>query len=137
MDEMYNMTILAHRYSVYFLILVFFLNFLFLIRAKNIINLKKIMKLFNPYNGIAIAALAFTGSVMMAAKHLSFTIENILMIVINVALIILMSKRAKTLKFTNSKNEEALNVYKKFALNIIKIEIIIVASISAWMWLAA
>ncbi|MBN2782171.1 MAG: hypothetical protein JXQ66_02905, partial [Campylobacterales bacterium] len=113
---------------------VFLTNVLFLVTAKDIVKYKRAMRLFNPYGGIGIAAVSFTGAVMMAAKHLDFTIENILMITIAVVYIILEAKRMKKLKFTNPKEENALQNYKSFAFKIFQIEIVLVLGISTWMW---
>jgi ATP/ADP translocase len=137
MNEMYEMSIVTHNYSVYFLLGVILLNLLFLVTAKEIKKFKRTMRLFNPYTGIGIGGVVFTGVVMMAAKHLDFTIENIVMIAFSVALIMLEVKRTTRLKYTNSKEVNALENYKEFAFKIIAIEILLVMSVSTWMWTLA
>lgn len=83
---------------------------------------------------MAIGVALFTGIVMMAAKHLNFTIENIVMIFIGVVLIVLEAKRAKMLRFLNAKKERALEAYKPFGLKILYIEFLLITLISLWMW---
>lgn len=131
---MYSMSIVTHNYGVFFVLGVILVNFIFIMTAKDIKKYVRAMRLFNPISGIAIGIVLFTGVVMMAAKHLDFTIENIVMIVFTVALMALEGKRASTLKWTNPHLENALENYKKFALKIFAIEVILILSISAWMW---
>ncbi len=135
MNEMYEMSIVTHNYSVYFLLGVILLNFLFLVTAKDIYKFQRTMKLFNPYTSIGIAAVVFTGIVMMAAKHLDFTVENIVMISFSIAVIILEAKRTSRLKYTNPKEDNALGNYKDYAFSVFKIQIVLVLSISTWMWI--
>ncbi|MEA1955710.1 MAG: hypothetical protein U9N02_04365 [Campylobacterota bacterium] len=110
------------------------MNLIFLVTAKDIKKYVRAMRLFNPISGTAIGVVLFTGVVMMAAKHLDFTIENIVMILFTIALMALEGKRASQLKWTNPKLENALENYKKFALKIFAIEVVLVLSVSAWMW---
>jgi hypothetical protein len=77
----------------------------------------------------------FSGIVMMASKHLDFTIENIVMIIFAIALIVLENKRSKKLQYLDKKREDALNIYRVDAYKIFKIEILMVLVISIWMWI--
>jgi hypothetical protein len=72
---------------------------------------------------------------MMASKHLDFSVENIVMIIFAIALIILENKRSKKLQYLDKKQENDLTHYKEYAYNLFKIEILIVLSISVWMWI--
>ncbi|MEO1953131.1 MAG: hypothetical protein ABGW74_00340 [Campylobacterales bacterium] len=134
MNEMYSMSIITHNYGVFFVLGVIFANIMFVINAKDIRSYTRVMRLFNPIVGTAIGVVFFTGVVMMAAKHLDFTIENIIMIVFVTALMALEGKRASKLKWTNPRTVDALDNYKKFVFKIFAIEIAMVISISAWMW---
>ena len=87
-----------------------------------------------PLSSTAMGVAIFSGTIMMAAKHLDFTIENIVMIIISVVLIILEAKRAKSLKYLNSKIENALQVYKPYGMKLLYSEIGLVVFISVWMW---
>jgi len=133
MNEMYNMSIVTHYYGVIGVFGVIFVNVFMLLRANNIYAYRRFMTLFMPIGSIGIGTVIFTGVIMMAAKHLDFTIENIIMIVFSVAMIVLEAKRSSKLKYLNSKKEDALSEYKKFAFNILKIEFIGTLIISVWM----
>ncbi len=93
------------------------------------------MSIFTPIGSLAIGTIIFTGVIMMAAKHLEFTLENIIMIVFSIAIILLEVKRAKILKYLNPKPENALENFKTIASYIFLFEIILTMSISIWMWL--
>jgi len=134
MNEMYDMSIVTHNYGVFFILSVILINIIFIVTAKDIKKYVKAMRLFNPISGTAIGIVLFTGVVMMAAKHLEFSIENIIMIIFATTLMVLEGKRASKLKWTNPKLEDALENYKKYVLKIFAIEIFMVLIISLWMW---
>jgi len=134
MNEMYSMGILTQYYGVIGILGVIFINFLMLNFASNLNLYKRQMRIFTPIGSIAIGVIIFTGVVMMAAKHLEFTIENIVMILFAIAIIVLEAKRAKTLKYLSSKEENALKNFQVFAMKILASEVFIVLSISTWMW---
>ena len=129
MNEMYEMSIVTHYYSVIGMIIVIFINFLMIQMSKDIKKLQVQMSLFAPIGSIFIGGVIFTGVVMMAAKHLEFTVENILMIIFSVVIIILESKRLKTLKHLLMKLDE----YKIFSTKILIAELLFTGSISLWM----
>ncbi|MBU0633041.1 hypothetical protein KKA17_10400, partial [bacterium] len=76
----------------------------------------------------------FTCTVMMAAKHLDFSLANIAMITIAITFIVLEAKRVKPIK--RLKNiPEAIPVYRNFAKKILFVEFVMVLAISLWMWI--
>ena len=135
MNEMYDMSIVTHNYGVIGILVVIFVNAFVLIKAKELVKYKRQMSLFTPIGSLAIGGILFTGVIMMAAKHLDFTLENIIMIVFAVAIIVLEVKRAKSLKYMNPAKERALEAFKPFALRILQIEFLLTISISIWMWI--
>ncbi len=135
MNEMYEMSIVTHYYSVIGILMVIFVNAFVLIKATELIKYKRQMSIFTPIGSLAIGGIIFTGVVMMAAKHLDFTLENIIMIAFAIAIIVLEVKRAKSLKYMNPKKERALEAYKPFALRILQIEFLLTITISIWMWI--
>ena len=135
MNEMYDMSIVTHNYGVMLVLGVILLNLFMLLSTQNLSKYKRKHTLFMPIGITMVGIVLFTGVVMMAAKHLDFTIENIVMIIFVIALIVLENKRSSTLRFVNPKIEDAFNVYKKYAIKIFIIETVIVLSISAWMWM--
>ena len=135
MNEMYSMGLVIHSFGAVFLLGVVFLNIVALMLVKNVDRYKRSMSiLYMPLSSMAIGGAIFTGSIMMAAKHLDFSIENIMMILISIILIVLEVKRAKGLKYLNLKEQSAFDIYKKYALNLMYIEFALIVLISMWMW---
>lgn len=135
MNEMYDMSVVIHYYGVVGMLLVIFINILFLQRAQNIEKYKRQMSLFTPIASIPIGIVIFTGVIMMAAKHLDFTVENIVMIVFSILIIYLEAKRSMGLKYIDKKKEDALQEYKKYSVKLLFMEIVLTISISIWMLL--
>lgn len=135
MNEMYNMSIVTHYYGVIGILVVILINTVMLRRAVNIKDYKRQMSLFTPVGSTAIGGVLFTGIIMMAAKHLDFTVENIIMIVFSFIIIYLEVKRAKGLKYLNPNAENALENFKKYASNLLLGEVFLTLSISIWMLL--
>jgi len=136
MNEMYNMGLSLHSWSAVAVLMLIFLNLYILISAKELAKYKRVNALYLvPLNITVLGTLLFTGVVMMAAKHLHFSIENIIMIVLGVALIVLEVKRLKALKYLSTKKEHALEVYKPFARTLLQVEFGLVLLMSLWMWL--
>jgi hypothetical protein len=86
-----------------------------------------------PFSVMSIAALAFTGTVMMAAKHLDFTLENIAMILVTVVMIVLESRRYKTLRRLRTKVADALALYRPYALKLLAAEFGVTMLMTIWM----
>ena len=135
MNEMYDMSIVTHNYGVMSVLSVIFINIFMLFSIKNIHKYNRAMSLFNPIVGTAIGIVIFTGIVMMAAKHLHFTPQNIAMILFAVLLIYFEAKRSLRLKYMNKNDSVAFKEYKLYALKIFSLEIAAVLAISSWMWL--
>ncbi|MDA3908535.1 MAG: hypothetical protein PF437_05560 [Sulfurimonas sp.] len=135
MNEMYDMSIVTHNYGVIGILGTIFINILMLVRATDINKYTRAMTIFMPIGMTAIGAVIFTGIVMMAAKHLDFTIENIAMIIFAIVLIVLENKRSKKLQLLDKKQEDALAIHRIDAYKIFTIEILMILSISIWMWI--
>ncbi len=135
MNEMYDMSIVTHNFGVMGILAVIFINVMMLLGAKELNVYRRKMMLFTPIGSTMLGVVLFTGVVMMAAKHLDFTIENIVMILFGLALIVLEAKRMKKLKYLNSKEEGVFAKYKSEAMTILQIELALVLAISAWMWM--
>jgi len=135
MNEMYNMGLDLHSWSAAAVLAMIFLNLYLLISTNDLLKYKRINSLYLvPLGMTLIGSLLFTGVVMMAAKHLDFTLENIAMIIIGIVLIVLEAKRLKALKYLNAKKEKAFDAYKPFARTLLQIEFVLVLLMSLWMW---
>ncbi|MEN4053713.1 hypothetical protein [Sulfurimonas sp. NWX79] len=136
MNEMYNMGLDLHSWSAVAVLGMIFLNLFILISAKDLAKYKRANSLYwMPLEITVLGSLLFTGIVMMAAKHLDFSLENIAMILLGIVLIVLEAKRLKALKYLSTKKEHAFNAYKPFARTILQVEFVLVFLMSLWMWL--
>jgi hypothetical protein len=125
-----------HSWSAVAVLGMIFLNLFLLISSKDLSKYKRANSLYwMPLEITVLGSLLFTGVVMMAAKHLNFTIENIAMIILGIVLIVLEAKRLKALKYLSTKKEHAFAAYKPFARTILQAEFILVFLMSLWMWL--
>ncbi len=135
MEEMYSMSIGIHNVGVLLLIGVIVINLVHLIRANDIKKYAKQMRIMMPISSSLIFLILFTGMVMMAAKHLSFTVENNVMIAFAIAMIILEAKRYGSLKHINLKAQNAFGNYKLKVKKLLFIELGMNISISIWMFI--
>lgn len=133
MEEMYALTIGIHSAVVWGLIAVVVVNMALLETADELHGYAKRMRIWMPVSSMLLAAVLFTGVVMMAAKHLSFSVENILMIIIAVGVIVFEAKRYATLKHFNIHQEHALDLYKAKARRLLGIEFAAMGAIGLWM----
>ncbi|PHS59082.1 MAG: hypothetical protein COB17_00685 [Sulfurimonas sp.] len=133
MNEMYNMSIVTHYYGVLAVLGAILLNLFMLIKANDIQKYKKFNTLFNPINGTFLGIVIFTGIVMMAAKHLNFTVENIIMILIAIYIIVLELKRNKALKIIKDDFHSSFQFYKFFAIRMLITQLLLLIAISIWM----
>lgn len=136
MNEMYNMGLSLHSISTVAILVVIFANLFFLIRSEDLKKYKRSMSIFvTPLTSTTLGFVIFTGIVMMASKNLSFTIENIVMILLSIIFIVLEVKRLKSLKYLDANKERAFMAYKPLARTILQVEFMLVLLISIWMWL--
>jgi len=136
MNEMYNMGLSLHSLGAVAIMAVIFLNLFILISSKDLKKYKRWMTIgLTPLTYTTLGYVIFTGVIMMAAKHLDFTLENIVMILISIAYIVLEVKRVKSLRYLDSRKERAFDGYKPLARTILQIQFGIVLVISIWMWL--
>jgi len=120
MEYMYNYSITAHLYSIYGMIAVILFNLFFTYKITELPKLRRFMLIFTPMGSVMLAGAIFTGIIMMAAKHLEFTLANIVMIVLSIFIIILEAKRSKSLRFTTT---ATLQTYKTTAYKLLGIEL--------------
>lgn len=134
MEAMYKTGLNIHYFGVVVLMGVVLFNMMMLALSHHVIRYAKRMRIVMPISSSFIALILFTGAVMMAAKHLSFTLANIAMIVIAIIMIILEAKRYKTLKRkTDITQEGAFAEYKKKAFRFLGIEMSLLLVMSIWM----
>lgn len=136
MDQMYAMGVTIHSFGIVLLLVAMITNLIVLRQAQDSKKYKRVRSLvLLPLNSMLVAAAIFTGTIMMAAKHLDFTLENILMIIVSIVLIAKEVRRSKALKHVDDDEFLDFIVYKQFAYKLIYFELFIVLAISAWMWL--
>ncbi|MEA1915952.1 MAG: hypothetical protein U9N42_00320 [Campylobacterota bacterium] len=135
MNEMYALGLQIHDVGVWVLVGVVVINVLMLQSADDLRVYAKRMRIFMPISSSLIFLILFTGMVMMAAKHLSFTIENIFMIIFIFAMMYLEAKRYATLKHINLNIVDVLKTYKKKAMTILAVEFSMLVVMSIWMYI--
>lgn len=134
MEAMYKMGLEIHYVGVIVLMGVVIFNIVMLSLSNHVIRYAKRMRIVMPISASLIAIILLTGAIMMAAKHLHFTLANSAMIVVGIVMIILEAKRYKTLKRrTDITQEGAFALYKRKAFRFLGIEAALLISISAWM----
>ena len=134
MEMMYNLTVGIHSFLIWVVFGVIGINVFMLLRAKNIRTYTRGMRIFMPISVMAIFSVIFTGIVMMAAKHLSFSIENIVMILVSVAYMYVDLSRYKNLKRANFDEEGILKKYMRETFISFGLVFVLVGLMAVWMW---
>lgn len=133
MEMMYNTSLQLHfgLIMAWMGVIVFNMAMVqFALRAPDYVRRARI---FMPFSVISIAAMAFTGTVMMVAKHLAFSLQNIAMILVVIFLTVMEMRRYKTLRRLRTKLENALTLYRPYALKLLGAEFILTLLMTAWM----
>lgn len=134
MEAMYATGLNIHYFGVIVLMGVVVFNIVMLALSQHVVRYAKRMRIVMPISASLIALILFTGTVMMAAKHLAFTASNVAMIAIAIAMIVLEAKRYKTLKRrTDISQEGSFEQYKAKAFRFLGIEMAMLASVSIWV----
>jgi len=134
MNEMYNMGIVTHGTFVFWMLAMILVNYVVILVSDDLkIYRRKRGIFYVPLDFVGLSGVIFTGVVMMASKHLDFTLENIAMIAASLLFIILEVKRAKEFKFVNS--TQKFMSYKLVVKKILLVEFAVTFFISIWMWI--
>jgi len=134
MEALYTLGLEIHTVGVLVLMGIVGFNILMLALSTQVIRYAKRMRIIMPISASLIALVLFTGATMMAAKHLEFTLLNLIMIVAGIVMIVLEAKRYKTLKRrTDIQNIDAFTGYKRKAFRYLGIEMVILVALTAWM----
>ncbi len=134
MEIMYEMTVSIHSFTIWMLFAVIGTNVTMLMRARDIRSYTRGMRIFMPISVMTIFAVMFTGIVMMAAKHLEFTIENIVMILVSVAYMYVDLSRYSALKRADFHEEGVLQKYRREVFISFGLIFVIVGMMAVWMW---
>ncbi|MBN2817158.1 MAG: hypothetical protein JXQ67_10780 [Campylobacterales bacterium] len=136
MNEMYTMGLSLHSFGAIGILVAIFVNLFVLISYTELKKYKRHNSIiYWPLTFTILSAVIFTGVIMMAAKHLEFSVANIAMIIVSFILIVIEAKRIKTLKYLSEEKEHAFSAYKPIARTMLQIEFALVLIISIWMWL--
>ncbi len=133
MEKMYLMGLDIHNFGIIVLIGVISFNFMLLALSKSIRIYARRMRVVMPISSTLIAIIIFTGTIMMAAKHLSFTLDNIAMIVVSFALIYIELKRYLSLKHADLSKNNAFGIYREKAYRLLAIEMVLMLAMSSYM----
>ena len=136
MEALYTAGLEIHFVGIIVLLAVVIFNITMLALSHQIIRYVKRLRIVMPISSALIVITIFTGIVMMAVKHLNFSLANIAMIVLSILFIVLEVKRYRILKYkTDIKQENAFEEYKKKAFRFLGIEMALLILMSAWMLL--
>jgi len=127
---MYQMSINIHYFGVLLIIGVIGVNAFVLQRNADIKLYAYKMRKWMPISTSLLFLILFTGAVMMAAKHLEFSIANIVMILFAILFIGLEIYRYKLLKASTL---ESFSTYKKIAYKLLAVELLGTLVITVWM----
>lgn len=133
MNEMYDLSVSIHLGAVVILVGLIAYNIFLLSSTQEIRQYAYKMRTIIPFSYFMIFTIIFTGAVMMAAKHLDFTMQNIAMIILSLYIIPSEIKRYKILKRTNPKEHGAFEEYKNIGFKILASELALIMVISVWM----
>jgi hypothetical protein len=134
MEAMYTLGLNIHIVGVLILLGVVLFNVATLVFSKEIYAYARRMRIVMPISSSLLFLLLFTGSIMMAAKHLVFDSSNIMMILGTIVIIYLEIKRYRVLRHqTNASDANSFKEYKVKALRYLGMEVIILLSLSIWM----
>ena len=135
MNELYNMSLLIHEAGIFLLVLIFVGSLVQLNRADDLMVYLRKMRIQSSMIMMVVFTPVFTGIVMMVAKHLEFTVPNIVMTLLSIVLIYFERRRIKPLKFASIAEEGAFDRYKKEATQVLVAEVALIVMISIWMYL--
>ncbi len=133
MNEMYNMALDIHFWGFAVMLTIIVGNLVHLNLATDMHRFAKKMRMVMPIMASMLFLMLFTGAVMMAAKHLDFSLANIIMIVFNIVMIVLESKRYARLKHANITLPDVFERYKALANRLLGAELAGVGVIGMWM----
>jgi hypothetical protein len=134
METLYTTGLEIHFAGIVVLFAVVLFNVVMLALSHQVIRYAKRMRIVMPISASLITISIFTGSVMMAAKHLHFSFANVAMILVSILFIILEIKRYTLLKYkTDIRDDNALTEYKQKAFPILGVEVSLLVLMSIWM----
>jgi len=137
MNEMYEMSQSIHIFSVVAMIISLIIMMLIHKSSYEVEIFEKKLAIAMVFYSSFLGAAALTGMIMMAAKHLDFTLANLVMIIGLMALIGLEIKRYKILKMVIRFKRVELDVYKRVAFNYEIIELVLILVIGAFAGMAS
>jgi hypothetical protein len=126
MEEMYTMALDIHAVMVWGLLIVVVSNIALTLLPQPFEVYAKRIQMIVPIYASVLATLILTGAIMMAAKHLEFTLANNVMIIASVLFMMLEGMRFSRLKVAQFMEDERENA-KQFALKVYGVYIVLIA----------
>ena len=137
MNEMYEMSQSIHIFSV-IVKLITSIGIILLHKSKmEQAPFAKQMAIIGLAHVSFLGSVMLTGMIMMAAKHLSFSFANMVMILGLIVIIVLEVKRNKLLKMVTRFRRVELEIYKPIGLNYVLVELVLLLIISGIATMAA
>ncbi len=136
MNEMYEMSQMIHIYSVYGLIFILLVMMAMHKVAGDFEKFVKQIKMLMVIHLSLVGFIVLTGTIMMAAKHLSFTPANLLMIISFFLISALEIKRNKALARVIRFKMMPEEGYKKLGFKYQLAEVLLILGVSAFAGMA-
>ncbi len=135
MEPMYTASIQIHFINTLLIFCSIAFNIILLQLATNTRDFVRRARIAMTFSTILLIAVGFTGSIMMAAKHLHFDAPNVAMIIILILLIIFEVMRYKNLRSIKIKKDGELERHRVYAMKILTAELAMSIAITIWMML--
>ncbi len=136
MNEMYEMSQAIHIYSVIGLLLILLTMIAFHKVKGDFQKFIKTIKVLMIFHLSLLGFVVLTGTVMMAAKHLSLTPANLLMIIAFFLISALEIKRNKALAKVIKFKQMDETVYKRLGFKYLMIEFVFLLAVGAFSGMA-
>ena len=127
---------LSSQLHLVFIVVCFrlILSNIYLLRSdRTFFNLSKRLELLAPQYYIVLAAIFFTGIIVMAVRQFSFSLSVWLMIAVWIGMLVLGIKAHKRYK-TLERSEASQDAYKRFALKKYSIDLILLVVTSLFFY---
>lgn len=139
MDAMYALGLSIHSFATLAFLGIILLNLIVLYNIEDDNRYKRLNSIFlAPLTFVLYSFVVFAGVIMMAAKHLDFTVQNSAMVLLSLVVLYFEIKRTKALRFVVDQDAEVEEIifseYKSVFFKVLTIEFTGVLLISLWMW---
>ncbi len=125
MNELISMSMDLHIFFVFLTLIIAVINLIVVMKIKDYIPMTKRVEFFTPLYYLSLSIVIFTGFVVLSVYHFQMKSTVYFMIVGAVVVIYGAFKTHKKFKRTRAKDIESQTIYRKFATNKYKVDIVV------------